>query len=472
MFNVKQKLIWIWQNAERILIILFFATFTLNIRKIFLTPYSFLNGGFNEYTTISFSWADLLILATIVIYTTKSVLRQVIHPYYASLGHGTAFEKLFKNVSRETLLLFFLLAWIGLSIAWSQYWPISTYKFVTILQFLFFSFVAAKYLVKKRFLHIAVIALILNGIFQSLASIAQFIHNGSLGIHFLGESIFGPNIDGVAKIIINGENHIRAYGTLPHPNLLAGFLIIPILLLVILLMFRAFKVSHETFFDYVPVSFLIFSLFVIGTGFFLTFSRSAFLALILASLLSVILVYFLSDHARALSVKLNFSYLTLFVLVTLIIVISLSKYTSLLSHQSINERNSYQIVSYETILSHPVTGVGIGQFVLSEYLRYPNWESWQYQPVHNIYLLILSELGVVGFSIFILLLITLITRFINIYKMGDSMFSLTFVASCCIALSIVIISFIDHYYWDIKIGNLLVAILTIFILVKYEEIKN
>src|SRR5665648_527637 len=127
MQNVKHKISWLWRNAEKVLIVAFFLTFTLNIRKVFLTPYSFLNGGFNEYMTMSFSWADLLMLATILIYTTKSILRQVINPYYASPGH----EKSFNNVSRETFYLFIFLAWVGLSIFWSQYRPVVTYRFFT-----------------------------------------------------------------------------------------------------------------------------------------------------------------------------------------------------------------------------------------------------------------------------------------------------------------------------------------------------
>ena len=71
------KISWLWQNAERILIIVFFATFTFNIRKVFLTPYSFLNGGFNEYTTISLSWADALMIAVILIYTIKYIYKSI-----------------------------------------------------------------------------------------------------------------------------------------------------------------------------------------------------------------------------------------------------------------------------------------------------------------------------------------------------------------------------------------------------------
>src|SRR5665648_502384 len=140
MQNVKHKISWLWRNAEKVLIVAFFLTFTLNIRKVFLTPYSFLNGGFNEYMTMSFSWADLLMLATILIYTTKSILRQVINPYYAFFGRGKVFGGSFINVSRETFYLLVFLGWVGLSIFWSQYRPMTAYRFLTLVEIALFSF--------------------------------------------------------------------------------------------------------------------------------------------------------------------------------------------------------------------------------------------------------------------------------------------------------------------------------------------
>src|SRR3990172_1066056 len=76
MKTVKQNITWFWQNLEKVLIIIFFFTFTLNIRKVFLTSYSFLKGGFIEYTTVSFDWADALMLSIILIYTIKLLVSQ------------------------------------------------------------------------------------------------------------------------------------------------------------------------------------------------------------------------------------------------------------------------------------------------------------------------------------------------------------------------------------------------------------
>jgi len=454
MENMKQKIAWLWQNAERILILIFFLTFSLNIRKVFLTPYSCLNGGFNEYLTISFSWADLLMLATIVIYTTKSILRQVINPYYASPGHGEVFEKSFINVSRETFYLLIFLGWIGLSIFWSQFRPIALYGFLTLTEIALFAFIAVKSLRNSKWLEIILFAVILNGLFQSLLGIAQFIHNGSLGIRFLGEGILGPNIDGVAKIIIAGDKHIRAYGTMPHPNILAGFLVVPMFFIIAELFRRRIKVLHETPLDFLPGWFLMLSGCFTGLGLFLSFSRSAILGMAF-SLVIFLWWIKLIGHKPGLS-KSPLKKIGLFVILAFVTVLLFHE-TSLFSDQSLKERSLYKIVSYETILSHPVVGVGVGQFVLSEHNRHPDLEGWQYQPVHNVYLLIFSELGIIGFFLFLLLLISMfIKTYIN--EKNGGIYGLTYCIFCCIIFSFLIISLFDHYFWDIKLGTLIFAL--------------
>lgn len=93
MQNVKQKIAWSWQNAEKILVVVFLATFTLNIRKVFLTPYSFFNGGFNDYLTFSLNWADILMIAVILIYTMKWILSQLAQLASAKLSSSNVIHK-------------------------------------------------------------------------------------------------------------------------------------------------------------------------------------------------------------------------------------------------------------------------------------------------------------------------------------------------------------------------------------------
>jgi hypothetical protein len=467
-FRLKPR--YIWQNADNWLIILFLATFTLNIRKVFLTPYSFINGTFNEYMTPSFSWADLLMLSVIFIYTLKCLLSQYNQQYFNQLLLNNVLRfksiviRFYYDVSRETIILLALLVWIGLSVFWSQYKLMAFYRFATFIEISLFAVIVAKSLKNQKWLRMALFALILNGLFQSFLSITQFIRNKSLGIHWLGESILGPTVGGVAKIAIEGEKHVRAYGTFSHPNILAGFLIIPIFIVFVSILTKrmlvnnqSHKVSRGTFADVLPAWSLVIILIIIFFGFFLTFSRSAFLGLIIG--LSA-----LCFCKKGVLFKKIHPLLILFVFLFMIIggyFIFINKnLTSILSTQSLEERNLYQNVARETISANPLKGVGLGQFVFEEFQMNPKLEGWQYQPVHNIYLLVFSELGMIGLIVFLLWTLSILQW--GISKKSNTDLLLTYQYFCCIVVSYFFIFLFDHYFWDIKIGMIIFTLPIIF----------
>ena len=68
-----------------------------------------------------------------------------------------------------------------------------------------------------------------SAVFQSVVGFLQFILGKSVGLWFLGETAFGPGTPGIAKVTINGLQFARAYGTMPHANILAGFLVLGLL---------------------------------------------------------------------------------------------------------------------------------------------------------------------------------------------------------------------------------------------------
>ncbi|HLM84019.1 MAG TPA: O-antigen ligase family protein [Candidatus Bathyarchaeia archaeon] len=459
---MKQKIAWSWQNAENMFLVLFFLTFTFNIRKVFLTPFSYLNGGFNEYTTIFFAWTDVLMISTILIYTTKYLLRQFRERSIEifSSGNNTTDSSSLSfplNVSRETFILLICLAWSGLSIFWSPFQAIAIYRFIGLLEIAIFTYITIKALKIDVWRKFILLAIIIDAIFQSILAIIQFILNRSLGLHILGESLVSPSVDGTAKLVIDGGKHIRAYGTMPHPNILAGFLLIVLFFLIAASIYRYKKVSHETPFDFVPGWILYGALSIVGIGYILTFSRSAFLGLIVGLAAFVALQTSLGSFIEI--IKRNTKLLRRAIVVLILATIVLITKTSLFSSQSLQERNRYQNVSYETILNHPLRGIGIGQTVIKTYYAHPNFENWQYQPVHNIYLLIFGELGIIGFILFSLYIILIV---LNMCREEGKISNLTRGVFCGLVLSSLIISFFDHYFWDIKLGTIILVLPFIF----------
>jgi hypothetical protein len=486
-----KKISWLWKNAEKILIILFLATFTFNIRKVFLTPYSFLNGSFNEYLTMNISWADVLMIGVLIMYTIKTIVCQYKSApvgFYEVSSEKTEKEnesdrclnsKLFQGTSRETFTLLLFIVWSFLSIWWSSYKPIAIYRALTLLEIYTFFFIVYKNLeTNALFRKSSLIALVLNGFIQSLIGIVQFLHSRSVGLHILGESFVSREAMGVAKIVIDGTKHIRSYGLFSHPNILAGFLIIPLALLLInLLMGQQLKlfaaamrdkdgnwpnaVTRETKSIKLSVFLEFIILLTIAIGFILTFSRSSYLGLFLITIFIALGSWrkIRKEHKKIIIISI--------IMLILAGSMFLTNYrTTLFSDQSMEERSSYANVSREIISSYSLAGVGVGQFILAEYNKNKNLQGWQYQPVHNVFLLIFSELGIVGVGLFIFYLAMILFRRREDRK---SDYRLTKNYYYIIIYSFLIVSLFDHYFWDIKTGTIIFSLGIVFSFLRSED---
>jgi len=113
--------------------------------------------------------------------------------------------------------------------------------------------------------------------------------------------------------------------------------------------------------------------------------------------------------------------------------------------ESVSQRLQLIKVAILMIKDNPVSGVGLNNFVvrLPEY-----WQSGQtrlLQPVHNIYLLILTETGLVGFLIFFWFLVLTFKRLLHCYNVA-----------LLIALSaILVLGLFDHYWFTLQQNQLL-----------------
>jgi hypothetical protein len=117
--------------------------------------------------------------------------------------------------------------------------------------------------------------LIAVGLINAIIGISQAILQHSVGLFWLKESLISPDLPGVAKVVFAGEPYIRAYGLLPHPNILGGLVLFSIILTLTYkhIFYSDKNVSHGTFF-YLSLSIQI-------VGGILTFSKSAVLGIIL-----------------------------------------------------------------------------------------------------------------------------------------------------------------------------------------------
>jgi len=288
--------------------------------------------------------------------------------------------------------------------------------------------------------------LVASGLVQSFIAFGQYANQKSLGLRYLFESPLSPEISGVAKIVVEGTKMIRPYGSLPHPNLLAVFLLLSIFC------FYFIWVNKKHSFIKNCSLLIIFCLLIFALG--LTFSR-----LIIFTFLSASLIYFVFTFWRTVQTpdRELFKRITS---VFLLFIVFCSLFTALawpeissrwqisLTEQSVSLRAFYNQTAFLIIQEHPWLGIGLGNFVweIREILHLLS--AWIHQPVHNIYLLIASETGLIGLIFF---LFFVLKAFLP--KRGQSPSQRHILLF--IVFSFLFIAFFDHFFWTLQQGQIM-----------------
>ncbi|KKL16197.1 hypothetical protein LCGC14_2498030, partial [marine sediment metagenome] len=125
-----------------------------------------------------------------------------------------------------------------------------------------------------------------------------------------------------------------------------------------------------------------------------------------------------------------------------------SKDASLMNKQSDFIRESLKNVSINMIKKHPYFGVGFRNFLIkrNEYSKIPVQRAY----VHNIYLLIAAETGLISLLIFLMLI------FFTIYETFRYSLNPISITSICIILSFMLIGFFDHYPIASNFGRMVI----------------
>ena len=98
-------------------------------------------------------------------------------------------------------------------------------------------------------------------------------------------------------------------------------------------------------------------------------------------------------------------------------------------------------MALQMLKDHPLLGVGLNNFTvrMSEYGEVSGWARFL-QPVHNVYLLIAAETGILGLILFLCLLFSV---FRLLWRSKNYLFliSLSQISFLC---------FVDHYFWSLQ----------------------
>lgn len=332
--------------------------------------------------------------------------------------------------------IFFML----LNIAVSESPLESVYKWMKFLEFglLSYFFLKQKVIDSSQLIQ----NLFYSAVIISVIGILQFFKKSTVGgvLYWLGERSFNSATPGIALFTINGVDYLRAYSIFSHPNSLAGYLAA---ILILLLLNKRFLNSYLNILGLV----LIFICFV------LTFSMSAFIALLAT------LIVNLSLGRSKFYEQLVMCFLFVMVIISLmfpITTIYLGKHIINL-HPNISQRIDLAYVSGQVINNKFLFGSGIGTFI-TEIPKYKGIfsYSWVLQPVHNIFLLIFSELGIFGF----LTIFFITKKYIKALLINNN--------NLIIILVFVFITGLSDHYWITLQQNQLLLSLLIGLSLRYD----
>jgi hypothetical protein len=284
------------------------------------------------------------------------------------------------------------------------------------------------------------VSLFMNGIVGGL----QVANQGSIGLQIFGEFELNPEQSGVSVIQSGETRWLRPYGFASHPNVFAGFLVVG------LLSTTAWILHERKLIRRIGTLSFLFGLWIL----FLTFSRGAWLgflagAIILAPLLArkYLKLYTLRRHilrTASFAVILGFMFLVIYRPFLLARAGVGNEHTE---QRSINERVVYIQIADIAIQNNFLKGVGAGNFpwFASYYLFYNTNLDLRGEHVHNVYLSIQAELGIVGAILFALLLILGVEIAIQPYsEEANSVYRYVLLSS---AVAFAIIGVVDHYVW-------------------------
>lgn len=309
-------------------------------------------------------------------------------------------------------------------------------------------------------------SLFLSAGLQGLLAVQQFLSQSIPADKWLGIAAHSAAVPGAIVIEASGDRWLRAYGSFSHPNILGGFLVLG--LIAGLMLWLHYFLSPDKIFIagnsarkkfavlWFKLSLVLSVSMIASAGLFFSFSRSAWLSAGLVFILFIILsmqMIIKLESAREIFQFLLFPLGSLLLLAAFFfifnsLILTRADATNRLEAISKTERINQISESLIIIKSAPLFGTGLNNYTKKISGIYPLKSAYQLQPAHNIYLLIFSELGFIGLTLFLLL----IAAALNLWLDKKNILSLSPLAAC------LIIGLFDHYLVSQYAGIILLFI--------------
>jgi len=293
-----------------------------------------------------------------------------------------------------------------------------------------------------KYISLGLIPLVVLGVVQVLLG-------HTLGIKIIGEWSFSASNLGVANVTLFGFKTLRAYATFPHPNVFGA------VMAIFSLYWANQWIERSDFFVDKWTRFVPYFLGIFFVGMILSFSLTAWIAFFAGA------VFYVPRMWQKGSMRFNGGWSVIVFVFGLLFVSGLSyALVRLFSVDalSLTRRMALNDVAVRMFLDHPIFGVGLNQSILlvSSYWNTAFLPQFV-QPTHNAWLLMLSEVGILGMVLIVATGYQIIVRRFLILP--------TFVRAMWVAIFVMTIS--DHYLVTLQSG-LLLLFLTIGITLRYD----
>lgn len=384
---------------SKIFFLLFIFFLPTQFGKHFFSSFSYINGVRVDYLSPTVYLTDILVFL-LFIFNIKEVVN------------------FFKNKK-----LFFIIVLFLINIFFAKNQLLGLYRFIKIIEFLII-YLLSSFIFQSLKEKIVLISFLFIGIFQLVLATFQLIFKQSAqGIfYFLGERFLNLSTPGVAKGVLNGIEFLRPYGTFSHPNSLGGFFL---LLYFFVLIYKQF--NKYFFLKYFNL--LIFSILI-----FISFSKVS-----IFTYLFINTIYWISNN----KIKCFFCKISKIFTPIFISLIFLQATTDPLTVEKRIEliKNSLKIIS-----RHLLLGVGLGNYLPEQAVFPSKYFLFFNQPVHNIFLLLVAEIGII---------LTIII-FFQIFRSWKSFLIKKYWP---IILSVLMTGFFDHYWLTLQQNFFLLALI-------------
>jgi O-antigen ligase len=273
----------------------------------------------------------------------------------------------------------------------------------------------------------------------------QVLTGSATASKFLGVAAKEAATPGISVIQTEAGRLLRAHGTFPHPNIFGGWLAVGLVMIAWLVRF-------------IESRWQLFALLggagVLASTLVVTFSRSAWLGVLGAFLLLLAGMWVQKKKPSKQLIALGVvGAVCVFATVLSFHEQVLARFTPSLPLETISleERASQYEQFGGVFFERLLFGVGPNAYTFTLAQQDPGLDVWAYQPVHNVFLLLLAELGVVGFAAFLFLVFsTNPFAHASLKKVGG-------VFALGLGATFFLIGLFDHYLWTLWPGLALSA---------------